>query len=399
MSKRASMLLVLFIGLSLSLIIFFKEKYESPLLENAYLERNEMGKGDYKIKLKGAVGDSYGEYSLTVSERDYSSAELSELCEALKARLPSIISEGYPSENEISGDISFKSLIEGFPFYLKWNSEDESIIDSAGKLKCPYDCNKTHNLVLDVGISYGSFRDSYSFSIKVVPKNLEENSTLSGVLSKLLDEADKSNPEKSYLKLPDSLGGERISWSTGLSRNSIYVAILAFALSIGVGIAWEYDNKRKEQEKEREMLKFYPGFVERIRLYVLSGMTIRNVLFKICDSYKRSNVKNPLSEQLFKACNRLKNGNNEEKVYEELGECCGEHYRKLMFILTVNLNQGNEKLLKVLKEESERAISAQRENVKRVSEEAGVKLLFPMVLILMMVMAVILLPAYMDFGK
>ena len=74
-------------------------------------------------------------------------------------------------------------------------------------------------------------------------------------------------------------------------------------------------------------------------------------------------------------------------------------YRRLSFLLGVHLKQGNNQLLQLLAGEVDSAQEDRRNYAKKAGEEAGTKLLIPMMLMLMIVMMLMLLPAYLDFGS
>ena len=90
----------------------------------------------------------------------------------------------------------------------------------------------------------------------------------------------------------------------------------------------------------------------------------------------------------------------EEQVYQEFGKRCGEaRYRRLSFLLSVHLKRGNGQLLTLLAQEADGAQEDRRNMAKKAGEEAGTRLLFPMMLMLVVVMFLVLLPAYLDFGS
>ena len=74
-------------------------------------------------------------------------------------------------------------------------------------------------------------------------------------------------------------------------------------------------------------------------------------------------------------------------------------YRRLGFLLSVHLKQGNEQLLALLSQEADSAQEDRRSMARKAGEEAGTKLLLPMMLMLVVVMFLVLLPACMDFGS
>lgn len=131
-------------------------------------------------------------------------------------------------------------------------------------------------------------------------------------------------------------------------------------------------------------------------------MTARNAFGRVAQDYAERTGKKKrlfLESEMKIACNQLSNGLPEAQVYQEWGARCGEmRYRRLGFLLSVQLKQGNDRLLQLLEQEADVAREDQRNQARKEGEEAGTKLLFPMILILIMVMLLVLLPAYVDFG-
>ena len=63
------------------------------------------------------------------------------------------------------------------------------------------------------------------------------------------------------------------------------------------------------------------------------------------------------------------------------------------------LSAGNSRLLAILSQEADSAQEDERNLARKAGEEAGTKLLLPMMLMLLVIMFLILAPAYMDFGS
>lgn len=147
----------------------------------------------------------------------------------------------------------------------------------------------------------------------------------------------------------------------------------------------------------------YSGFVSKFRLYLAAGLNVKSAFFKMTADYaetKNYKTRHYLYEEMKVACHHLENGMMEEQVYQEFGRRCGEmRYRRLSFLLSVHLKQGNNQLLLLLEREADSALEDRRNIAKKAGEEAGTKLLLPMMLMLIVVMFLILLPAYFDFSS
>ena len=96
--------------------------------------------------------------------------------------------------------------------------------------------------------------------------------------------------------------------------------------------------------------------------------------------------------------NRLNAGVPEETAYEEFGRNCGNiRYLRLSSVLVQNLKKGTGGLVLLLRKEAAEAFADRRERVKQSGEEAGTKLLVPMAGILVLILAIIMIPAFMSF--
>ena len=94
----------------------------------------------------------------------------------------------------------------------------------------------------------------------------------------------------------------------------------------------------------------------------------------------------------------LHNGILEQTAIEQFGRrLASPLYIKFSGLLIGNLKKGNTELLRMLKEEADAAFVIRRNQARKRGEEAATKLLFPMILMLGVVMAVIMLPAFLSF--
>ena len=84
----------------------------------------------------------------------------------------------------------------------------------------------------------------------------------------------------------------------------------------------------------------------------------------------------------------------EERAYERFGEGCGGYrYRKFGNLLAQNLRKGSRGLTNLLEQEAEEAFEERKSMARKLGEEAGTKMLFPMILMLGAVMLILAFPA------
>jgi hypothetical protein len=94
----------------------------------------------------------------------------------------------------------------------------------------------------------------------------------------------------------------------------------------------------------------------------------------------------------------LKLGVSEGTAYEQYGRRIGLiPYVKFSSLIAQNLKKGNKGFTELLRQEALEAFEERKELAKRLGEEAGTKLLAPMMLMLLLVFLIILIPAFMSF--
>ena len=134
-----------------------------------------------------------------------------------------------------------------------------------------------------------------------------------------------------------------------------------------------------------------------------AGMTLSGAWERIVLNYQRQlerhqTQKLEVYEQMLLSYREMQDGVGELKVYERFGERCGTpQYRKLTMLIIQNLRKGSDGLTKTLEKEVAEAFALRKNQAKKAGEEAGTKILVPMVLMLCIVMIIILVPAFLTF--
>ena len=98
------------------------------------------------------------------------------------------------------------------------------------------------------------------------------------------------------------------------------------------------------------------------------------------------------------AVKAMENGASETEAIENFGKRIRLlPYVRFTSLLIQNRRKGSEDLLFMLEHEAVAAMEQKRERMRIQGEEAGTKLLLPMVIMLGVVFAVIMIPAFMSF--
>ena len=394
---------VLMAGIVSAVLLQLCSRKEQKLAEGGQLFRNEWGAGDYQVTLWARAGEWSKEIPFLVKERKFSNEEKSRMLEALRRKLPDIIKKDNQDLQHVTGDLNLVSAVEGYPFRLVWRSENSERVRRGGEVNRMGLIPDGERIVLTVEASCENESTCFEYEIYLAPETLNEEESFFRNLDEALSGVDEKGASQKQLLLPSAFGGKDIIWGEKETGAGILPFMLSLAVSLLIGRGMENDLARSCKKRDRQLERDYPGFVSKLRLYLSAGLTVKNAFIRIASDYMSKNEDGRLHylcEEMKISCYQLENGVTEERVYQEFGRRCKRmQYRRLGFLLSVHLKQGNSRLLAILSQEADSAQEEERNLARKAGEEAGTKLLLPMMLMLLVIMFLILAPAYMDFGS
>ena len=397
--KHKYMAVTMLFGLLITSMLFYRDNRNRHLYGENELYRNESGEGEYDIDIVGKVSGNSREYKFHIDERIPHETELKNMADEAASLLWPTVLGSNDSYESICRDLSFPQKLEGYPFILRWNTSDEDRITHTGKVYCEAGDTGKYEVTVKVVFIYRDFRCEFNKEAVVVSPDYSDEEMEMIMLEKSIKKTLEETRNNKIISLPDNVGGIEVDYSEKPGNSGLIMLFLTCVMTLLIGWAVAFDEKRNEKRRFDRLEMLYPGFVEKIKLYILSGMSVRNCFFAIRESLKSMQGKDLiLLDELDMVCNRYSNGISEEKIITDFGIRCGEAYRRFCFLLTVNLKQGNDRLTKLLDEEVSKAFAMRRERARTKGEEASVKLLFPMLMMLLVVLVLIILPAYMKFN-
>ncbi|MGN0377108.1 MAG: immunoglobulin-like domain-containing protein [Suilimivivens sp.] len=402
--KYTIMFLCIMTGIVAAVCVHLSSRMNGRLVEGTCLIRNEWEEGNYFVTLRGITDSGEGEIAYEVKERLLTEEERTILKEQASAVLPEIILGDNESLKEVSKNLNLVTEISGYPFRISWQSGDHDRIRTDGKVNTANLSFEGKEILLTAVFSYGEEIWKQDITVKLVPAILTPKEQYLAAMEEMILENDSLYEEDHEIYLPDQMGDELVTWEEIKSDNSFLLLILGFLGAAIISLSMDRDLKQKGKLRKEEMLKSYPEFVSRVQLYMGAGLTVKNTFLRIGKEYQaeknRTGKKKFLYEEVLISGYEFLNGKPEDIVYQEWGKRCGEmKYRKLSFLLASHLKQGNDKILSLLSEETAMALEDRKSRARRQGEEAGTKLLLPMMLMLIVVMFLILLPAFSGFGS
>lgn len=236
--------------------------------------------------------------------------------------------------------------------------------------------------------------ESYLWEDKINPQ--EEKKLM---LQQELEAYNEENYQEDKYLLPSEIGGRTVIWSKKTEPTGGIFSILCFIGSLAAVYRKVQQEQKRLEEQRAQMLLDYPSILTKLTLFMEAGLTARKAFIKIaqdCDTKKEN--KRYAYEQMMIACYEMNSGISEKDAYRRFGQRCGLiQYRTLATLLIQNLKRGNQGMLCTLEKESQEAWEERKRRAKIRGEEAAVKLLFPMIMMLFVVLAILMIPAFLAF--
>ena len=90
----------------------------------------------------------------------------------------------------------------------------------------------------------------------------------------------------------------------------------------------------------------------------------------------------------------MQEGIGELRAFENFGERCRlSAYRKLSSLIVQNIRKGAKGMQRLLEEEEWEAFEQRKARARKAGEEAGTKLMLPMIMMLVIVLVILIVPA------
>ncbi|MBQ6660871.1 MAG: hypothetical protein IJM57_05510 [Lachnospiraceae bacterium] len=361
------------------------------------IDRPDSGTG--VAKLRAVYGDETYDLSLAVAEKQMTPEEIRKsAAEAEETMLAAILGEN-ESADEVTKPLTLLSEVPGTPISVSWNTSDYRVIDYAGNVHPEAIEGQSEIVILTAVLSYGEWEESMQLPLRVVSASGDESGRAKEIEELLLESA-REQAYRETIDLPGNFGGEKIEFYE--EQRSYPGIFILYAVVLGIVLfLWSVSRKKQNRKnRERQLLRDYPEVVSKLSLLLEAGSTIRLAWERVVNDYLRKRDSRPSHrryayEEMLHTRNRMSMGIPEETAYEEFGRRCGNiRYLRLASVIVQNLKKGSAGILPLLQKEAEEAFCDRREQAKQKGEEAGTKLLLPMAGILVIILAMILIPAF-----
>ena len=400
--KKAIWIIVVILLLSAAAAV--SEHMEAAAVAENGIERDPVGGTErteafwYRID-----GQEKKELSLEVSPQILSEAEAMDLLEEARTEWENSYLGQNASAEQVDSDLVFSMQLADGLVTARTTSDQLTVIDEAGKLDVENIPKEGMVISLETVFSYESYELTDVRSVHVCRPKESNEQVLDEKISEAVSKAEETGREEKTFLLPKTVEGHSIQWGKQKTGHWAMVLLLGAALLAAVYFREKEQIRKQKKEKEDQLLFEYPQMIEQICLLLGSGMTIRRAWERMVSAYRRQKERDRIPDRLFMEEMTLteyemRKGRSERECYERFGTRIGlEPYRRFAAILTRNLAKGNADIRRLLEEEAGQAMTMRKNTALRLGEEASTKLLGPMLIMFLVILAAVIFPALENF--
>lgn len=405
LKKKRMVPVILFLTAVLGILVDLSENRQSAIDEEKQIVRNEPGQGEKTEALEAEIPEleQSESYTVSITERQLTEEERKRVLDEAVKEAEQIFHGSNPSMEEVREAVVLPETLQDGLVQAEWNFDNYEVMQPDGKIQQENIPQEGILVQAKLHMSCQGTEQIYEFYFKVLPPQLSETEQFWEDLSSAIRAADEETSYSSYYTLPDSVDGHTVIWKEKQSKTAVTFAFLGVIAATALAFKDKENEKKRQELRENELLLTYPEMVNKLTLLLGAGMSMASAWEKIALTYKRQSEqgqvkKSPVYEEMLVAYHEMQDGIGERNAYLRFGERCGlTQYRKMVSLITQNVRKGQKELTKLLEEEADEAFHLRKELAKKAGEEAGTKLLMPMMIMLALVMAVILVPACMSF--
>lgn len=416
--------LLILCGNLLGLGLTVRENLTGTRIQVTELERGERGSGSAEVPMEILTENGQQtEITLRVPEQTFTRAQTEELLTAKLEELDEIILGENESFSRIDHNLHLPSSFSDSPVTVRWSTDQPQVLNWDGSIGEGPEESGTQ-VCLEGVLVLQDETEEYRRVLTVYPS--EEEITLETAVQREADRLNEQREGETYL-LPEEAGGQKLVWYRPAEQMGALVSGLSLAAGAAAVLSKRQEEEKAARKRKEELQRDYPEIVSKMQLLAGAGLAMRKVFERIAEDYRKEreadagkenrcvsgtgeikkssgrgqkNVKSSRCgkraayEEIVRICHEMKNGVSEAEVYERLGERCGTaSYRGLSMILLQNLKKGSQGLLPLLEQEAREAFEIRKRNARTEGEKAAVRLLLPMGLMLLVVLAILMVPA------
>lgn len=390
---------IIVMTLLLTLVVLVAELL--PKDSETFVTRNEYGEGsktqEYELIIEDE--DEKQKLQLEVEERRYTKEEVQQLFQKVMEELDNVVLGENKSFNRIESDLKLVTTLEDYPVNIQWDLDTYEVMSIEGELRQDRLTTEGTLVRLRGTISYGEEQTAYVRNMMVFAPTREGTEKFLYEVRQEVEEREASTREEEGFRLPQKLKGKQLTWKVKKEYRWYYILLIGSVSAVYLVYRDREKVKQKEKRRREELIREYPGMISKFTMLLDTGTTVKNAWEKIVQNYelqREETGKQTVYEEMLLTYREMQGGVSEGEAYEKFGKRCGVTvYLKFGAMLAQNLRKGSKGISGLLRMEAIQSFENRKSAAKRLGEEAGTKLLMPMMGMLMVVLVIVMVPAFL----
>lgn len=412
-AEKISLGLISLIGvLFITLILSFQGNDSINLMNNT-IKRPSLGTGNVSYDLQAQIeidGEKeVKDVTVLVPEENPDKEKAREILKEAANELPNYILGGNSNLKVIDKKLNLVKWFPGKNIKITWTI-DNPYIEKNGELDYSNIVGKGNETNITAKLTYAGESIDKIIDLKVYPKTLTKEEKLELIEKAIKEELSTDNllnKSNDKIILPTTIDGhnEKISWLLRSDSNdSLKFLIFGLIVIILLVLLKDYEVKKKVEDRSSEIRKCFPEFVIKLTLLLNAGMTLSRAWNKISKDYYEDVTtgrvdKLFLYEEMLETLQEVNNGMSEVKAYEDFGKRCKiPEMMRFTTVIVQNIRKGNDTLVMALQNQANEAWDVRKNVAKKAGEKASSKLLIPMGIMFVIIIIIVMMPAFMSLG-
>lgn len=304
---------------------------------------------------------------------------------------------------EIGDTVSVRKTYADGTVSAEWSFSPWNVIDAEGRILFEQIPKEGVTVTASVQLTCGAYERTHQFPFWIAYREKKEEEQIMDALDSYIESEMQKEGEADVL-LPKELMGKNIVWSKPSAHLTIRFLILEAVAGIALGVAMRQKKAKAEALRSRNLERDYTDIVAQLALLIGSGMSIRQAWKSIAVRYMGKREKGQIAEKeayegITRMIRRISEGENEKEAYQKFAlETQNPGYYHLIRLLIGNIEKGSNGIREILEQECRQAYEQRVLRAKKLGEEASTRMLIPLMLMMLVVMAIVLMPAMMEIA-
>jgi tight adherence protein C len=306
---------------------------------------------------------------------------------------------GNASPERVTQDLNLPDQLQDGMVQVTYSFDDLTAINAQGEVQTEELTKAGRPVTLTAEFAYEDWRLLERKQLTLVKGELSSGRQLEEDVRVSAEAQEQKSRQNSYVRLPTQVDGHRITWSQENSSRWILFPLLGAAMVFALRFRSIEQERKAKKQRDTQFQREYPQLVDQMSLLLGSGMTVFGAWEKMVRSYRYLIQTHQTEEKLYLeemtvTYREIRDGRGERESYERFGNRIGlQCYRRFASLLSQNMEKGTRDIRGILEQEAREALALRQTNARRQGEEAGSRLLGPMLLMFVTILVTVLVPA------